>query len=154
MDAPTQSLGDVFIGFSDFCLQMVPEVCWIVSNIQKLGSFRDAESSENFHFFLPLEKNGHQKTLLKPSQEFSNQIVGPRLCGSDDKRRGAFCASKLLPPTVLESKFCPEFFPIGLWTLQVSVKLQAGHWGMYEKWRCDSRFFFEVQNIYCKYNNQ
>jgi len=51
MDAPTQSLGDVFIGFSDFCLQMVPEVCWIVSNIQKLGSFRDAESSENFHFF-------------------------------------------------------------------------------------------------------
>ena len=46
-------------------------------------------------------------------------------------------------PWALGSKLCPGFFPdLDSGTRQVSVKLQAGHWGMYEKWRCDSRFFF------------
>ena len=76
-----------------------------------------------------------------------HQIVGPRLCGSDDKRRGAFCAPS--KRNALGSKLCPGFFPdLDSGTRQVSVKLQAGHWGMYEKWRCDSTIFFWRSKIY------
>lgn len=130
---------------------MVPEVYRTVSNIQKLGSFRDAASSEKISIFCyPLEKKWkQQKDPPEIIARVSNQIVGPRLCGSDDKGRGAFCASKLLPPTALESNFVRNFFAIGLWDPPGFCKAAGRSLGDgNESGDVTQDFFWEVQNIF------
>lgn len=87
----------------------------------------------------------------KPSwnhrKSFQTKLWGPRLCGSDDKRRGAFCAPKTKR---LGIEFLFGFFSrFGLWPgRQVSVKLQAGHWGMVMKVEMWLNNFFWRSKIY------
>lgn len=113
MDAPTQSLGDVFIGFSDFCLQMVPEVCWIVSNIQKLGSFRDAESSENFHFFFyPWKKMDTKKPSWNHPKSFQTKLWGPGCVEVMTREEVRFVPPNCSLQPSWNRNFVRNFFPL------------------------------------------
>ena len=122
---------------------MVPEVYFKISNIQKLlGSFRCSVVGKIPFFCTPWKKTWKQKrTLPKSSQEFSPNGGAQGCVEVMTREEVRFVLQK---HNALGSNFCPDFFSrFRLWPgCQVSVKLQAGHWGMYESGDVTQQFFF------------